>query len=98
MIFTGVDSQKGYWRGIKFDSQNPLNELIYTKISYRGSVNWSYIDEPANISLRNTQLTLTDCEIQFSVGYGVWAVGGTDADITVSGTYYSNNDAGDNNY
>src|SRR5690554_4127369 len=36
VILRGVKKEKGYWRGIMFDSNNPDNKLIYTQVEDAG--------------------------------------------------------------
>ena len=37
IIFTGKQAIKGYWSGLVFESNNPLNELLHVEVNYAGA-------------------------------------------------------------
>lgn len=98
ILFTGVDQSPGFWRGLAIDSSHPNNKLDNVIVEYGGYEAWAYINEAANVSIRDgSQLTITNSIIRNSGAYGGWADDGTGA-VSYSGNSYSNNPSGDNNY
>ena len=73
IIMTGVQQQKGFWRGIGFASNNVVNEMTHVEIAYGGGSSWTFISEAANIGLQqDARLKLTNSLIRDSAGYGLW--------------------------
>lgn len=67
IIFRGVKNKKGYWRGIKFGSNNPINELNYVQIKNAGGG-----DEKSGILVNSSAaLKIENSTISNSSEYGL---------------------------
>lgn len=88
---------QGDWKGIVFDSNPLAHELTEFTIEYAGGGEMSGVNGPGNLRMdANSNLTLTNCTIRQSAGFGIWR----DADNSVvneTGTNYSNNANGPQN-
>jgi plastocyanin len=74
ITMTGSQQTAGFWKGILFDSDNPLNVLDYVVVEYAGGENWSVTGEAANVSLdNNAQATISNSTIRHSAAYGLQA-------------------------
>ncbi len=88
ITFLGEVATKGYWEGINFISNNPLNELTHTEVAHGGSDGW------ANVWVQSSgQLTLTESYIHHSSGWGVYVE--NNATTTINNNTFSENDSGD---
>ena len=95
IVMTGVQEQKGFWRGIGLESNNVINEMTYVDISYGGGSGWTFINEAANIGLDNgSRLLLTNSTISNSANYGLWM--DREAELTTGSgnNTFTGNDAG----
>ena len=73
IVMTGVQQQKGFWRGIGIASNNVANEMTYVDIAYGGGSEWTFISEAANIGLQqDARLKLANSLIRNSAAYGLW--------------------------
>ena len=83
--FTGEQKTRGYWRGLYFDEVDDTeNRLDHCVVEYAGSEEFSRASDPVNVAVtRGARLSMTNCTVRESGGYGV----GTDANthVTVSG-------------
>jgi len=74
-IFEGVRAVPGYWRGILFRAEDRTSELENVRVAYGGRESWGGVQDPANISVLNSRLTLTNSTIHNSAGWGVFLQG-----------------------
>ena len=79
--FLGNQEIAGYWEGIRFQTNNPENELTYTKISHGGANNYSNV-----IVTYNGSVKITNSDFAMSETYGL--------DVNSSGVIseFSNNE------
>jgi hypothetical protein len=79
IIFTGVEKQTGFWKGLAFASNSSLNNLQYTIVEYGGSS--EFPESPkANISVpgdafSGSVLRISNSIIRNSGAYGIYAGG-----------------------
>ncbi|GHA70035.1 PKD domain-containing protein [Pontibacter akesuensis] len=94
IIFTGKTKTPGFWKGILFDTNNPLNELDYVEVTYAGSSTMRDMPEnvTANVGITGTDITAAVVSIKNSSftnanGYGLYVLGqfGVFANNTFSG-------------
>jgi hypothetical protein len=76
ITFTGETQTAGTWRGINFEnSDHAENILEHCIIEYGGSYDYAYADY-CNICLTSSgfgsSLTMANCTIRNSAGYGLW--------------------------
>ncbi|MHC4664186.1 MAG: hypothetical protein ACYS8W_21185 [Planctomycetota bacterium] len=76
ITFTGETAVAGTWRGINFEnSDHPENILEHCIVEYAGGYDYAYATY-CNICLTSSgygsSLTLSNCTIQHSAGWGVW--------------------------
>jgi len=98
ICFTGKEAVKGYWKGILFNSNNPLNELENTSVSYGGGN--SFQDEPgikANVILAGTNFSGSAIGVSGSTftqsdGYGLYLRGLAQFN-SFSNNYFSENNS-----
>jgi hypothetical protein len=98
IYFTGKEAVKGYWKGILFNSNNPLNELENTSVSYGGGN--SFHDEPgirANVILAGTDFSGSAIRVSGSTftqsdGYGLYLKGLAQFNL-FSKNYFSENNS-----
>jgi hypothetical protein len=90
----------GFWEGLIFLTSDTRNELNNVDILYGGVEKNTFIGEAANVGVgRRSRLTIENCLLDFSGGYGGWANDGTNANVTFSNnTYGGSNDEGSNNW
>lgn len=75
IIFRGVKKEKGYWRGIMFDSNSPDNRLEYTKVEYAGGKRFNSNGQMGAVHLyADGKLTIKNSEITNSSTFGLNAV------------------------
>lgn len=72
IVMTGVEEVPGFWRGILFRADDKSSELSNVTISDGGREAWGGADEPANITMEDTRLSVTNSTIRRSGGWGVW--------------------------
>ncbi|MGV3588700.1 MAG: PKD domain-containing protein [Adhaeribacter sp.] len=71
--FNGKAAQKGFWKGIMFASNSPLNEMSHVNVMNGGKTNLSGVNEKANISVRyDGALNIVNSKIGNSGGYGLY--------------------------
>lgn len=74
VIMRGVKSQKGYWRGIFFDSNSPLNKLSHVRVEDAGGKSFnSNNDLGGVIAFANSSLVLENSFISNSKSNGFQA-------------------------
>ncbi|MDO1445989.1 PKD domain-containing protein [Rhodocytophaga aerolata] len=100
VVFTGKQQTvNGYWKGIKIDSRNPLNEMDYVEVSYGGSYNLSGMGSSikTNIAMNtytNAQLKITNSTISNSSGWGIYVDGAVINENVETVNTFINNPAG----
>lgn len=87
-VFRGVNP--GYWQGLLFRADDRMSELDGVRVIGGGREAWPLIDDPANISVQNSRLTLTNSEIIDSAGWGVVLDGGRTVFNGEGNTYEGN--------
>ncbi|MFB6096080.1 MAG: right-handed parallel beta-helix repeat-containing protein [Haloferacaceae archaeon] len=94
IVFTGGQHTRGYWRGLYFDEVNDArNELAHCVVEYGGSEAFSRASDPANVAVtRGARLSVEDCTVRGSGGYGLGRGAGTR--VSTSGNAFSNNARG----
>lgn len=99
IIFTGKEALKGYWKGILFSSNNPLNELENASVSYGGGN--SFQDEPgirANVILSGSDFPGSAVKISASTfthssEYGLYLKGLSQLNAFHNNSFSDNNAA-----
>lgn len=73
IVFTGKDAVKGYWSGIVFTNNNPLNELLHVEVNYAGGHPIYPMPQGTAIGVTGTGfLKLSHTAIQHSSSNGLW--------------------------
>ena len=96
IIFTGIESEKGYWKGIFVDSNSDQNELSHVLVSFGGSSSYSEAPEiKANIILNGSDISastikVSNSSIMESDGYGLYLKGMSNLN-GFAGNNFSNN-------
>ncbi|EOZ98750.1 PKD domain containing protein [Indibacter alkaliphilus LW1] len=73
VVFTGKQATKGYWSGIAFTNNNPLNELLHVEINYAGSHPIHPMPQATAIGVSELSfLKLSHTAIQHSSSNGLW--------------------------
>lgn len=89
VTFMGEQNVTGYWKGLRFLSNNANNVLTNTVIANGGEEGFDGANRKANVEIgTNALLTLTSCEINLSGGNGIRVqLGGnlTQSDLTFTG-------------
>ena len=84
VTLTGVDKDKGSWKGLLFDSNNTNNKLQFVDISYAGGAAFnSNNDEGSIIVWADTKLSMESVNIKNSAAYGLNAIY-TESEITMN--------------
>lgn len=92
VVFRGVKKEKGYWRGIMFNSNSPENKLDYAIVEHAGGKAFnSNGDRGAVHVYANGKLSLTNSEIKESQTYGLNAVY-KEISLVLENTKFKNND------
>lgn len=76
IIFTGAESTKGFWKGLIFEgSDNNINEISFSRISFAGSESISSETGAANLTISSgfapTRLKLKNTLISHGQGRGI---------------------------
>ncbi len=94
ITFVGEQDVTGYWKGLRFLSNNASNVLTHTVISNGGEEGFDGANRKANVEVGTSGiLTLTDSEISNSGGNGIRVQSG--GGLTQSNLIFSGN-VGDN--
>ena len=64
IIFRGVEAEKGFWRGLWFDSNSSNNQLEYVSVQDAGKGWIKCCDEPATVSVKDGQLRLKNVSLK----------------------------------
>lgn len=92
VIFRGVKKEKGFWRGIFFDSNSPLNKLSFVRIEDAGGKQFnSNGDLGAVIAYAGSSLVLENSIISNSKTNGFQANYG-DITLTMNNNVFTNNE------
>ena len=94
VIFRGADPTPGFWRGILFHADDLASNLSNLIIRHGGREAWPLVDDPANITVQNSRLTLTNSEITDSAGWGVF-LDGNEVVFNAENNTYEGNTLGD---
>ena len=96
IAFTGKLRSKGYWKGILFASNNPLNELDNVSVEFAGSNPLPDMGMvKANLALAGSALSgaalsISNSTIHASAGYGMYSKGRSQL-TSFSANYFSDN-------
>lgn len=102
ILFTGVEKEKGWWKGVYIHgAKNPNNHLNYVEMEYGGGDGfWSTHSEYANLiiggrtSTSDSRVQVTNSSFSNSGGYGL-KISGDDSDMPDSGNNtYTENESG----
>lgn len=81
ILLTGAQRERGFWSGVRFDSAESANRMDYVTVEYAGSTTAEGDPDAAAVKLssdsRPVQLSLSNCTLRESEGWGLWAEGGT---------------------
>jgi hypothetical protein len=97
ILFTGKQKTAGFWKGILFESNSPLNEFEYAGVEFGGSSSFAQVgaDIRANVVLLGTTISTAALKTSYSYfnlsgGYGMYVQGM--AELThFSENYFSRN-------
>ena len=93
VILRGVQNEKGYWRGIMFDSNNTQNKLIYTNIEDAGGRSFNSNGDLGAVHVyASSRLIMEHSTISNSGSYGLNATY-TNANITMNNNTFTGNNA-----
>lgn len=93
IVFKGAKKEKGYWRGIMFDSNSPNNKLMYTRIEDAGGKAFSSnADRGAIHVYASGKLIMENTIVSNSESYGLNATY-TKANLTLKNNTFTNNGA-----
>jgi hypothetical protein len=90
VVFTCEKPLTGCWNGLLwYSALNPISKLDYVTVSYGGGKAYSASFSPANITVHNSALSVTNSTISNSGSYGMfWDSGAT---VTQSGNTFTGN-------
>lgn len=97
IVFTGDDSEPGFWKGLIFESPSPLNELRFVTVEHGGdplpdvlSFPFRSIDQ-ANITVAGS-VEIRDTTVTQSAGWGilVYRSGNINRDVLRTNTFANN--------
>jgi hypothetical protein len=90
VVFTCEKQLAGCWNGLLwYSALNPISKLDYVTVSYGGGKAYSASFSPANITVHNSTLSVTNSTIANSGSYGMfWDSGAT---VTQSGNTFTGN-------
>lgn len=93
IVFQGVQSQAGYWRGIGFRSNDLLNELTHVEVAHGGSNSHFSISVTANASVEaGGRLKVTHSTFRDGSHYGLATESSADLPSFSSNTFMNNAD------
>ncbi|MFA5573845.1 MAG: hypothetical protein WC994_02195 [Brumimicrobium sp.] len=95
IILTGVQKNKGFWRGIQISSDNPANQMSYVTIEYAGQEGrggWAL--QGSLIGAAGAVLNMDHCTVQHGYLIGMnWLDGSLKAgELTLSNSTFTKND------
>ncbi len=93
IYFRGAEAGAGIWRGLRFESNSPNNELAFIAISGGGSHGFDGANRKANIELKaDARLAISNSTVSLSAGLGIRDLGGTltQTDVVFSGNVLGN--------
>ncbi len=94
IVFRGEQDIKGYWRGLRFESNNTMNELTYVSIANGGEQGFDGANLKTNIMVEDAgRLVMTNSISKNAQGYGLYT---RDLESTLSG--FANNTLTGNDY
>lgn len=93
IVFRGVIPEKGFWRGLLFNSNSTLNELKYVRIEDAGGIPFnSNNDRGAVIIYEGGALKMDNCRVTNSASYGFNA-NYREHNLVVTNNTFTNNQA-----
>lgn len=93
IVFRGTQNNKGWWRGIMFDSNSTLNELTHVFVEDAGGLAFNSNGDRGAVHLyANSRLKITNSTISNSDTYGLNAVY-TGSVLAVQNSKFINNNA-----
>ncbi|HNP19872.1 MAG TPA: hypothetical protein PKL31_15645 [Fulvivirga sp.] len=73
IIFTGVQKEVGYWKGLSIESNDAKNELTYSVIEYGGSSGFDGANLKANLMVEGSgKIKITNSTFRNGAGYGLY--------------------------
>ncbi len=73
IIFTGVQQEVGYWKGLEIESNDAKNELTFSVIEYAGSSGFDGANLKANLMVQNAgKVKITNSIFRNGAGYGLY--------------------------
>ena len=94
IVFRGEQDIKGYWRGLRFESNNTMNELTYVSIANGGEKGFDGANLKTNIMVEDAgRLVMTNSISKNAQGYGLYT---RDLESNLSG--FANNTLTGNDY
>ncbi len=94
IVFRGEQDIKGYWRGLRFESNNTMNELTYVSIANGGEKGFDGANLKTNIMVEDAgRLVMTNSISKNARGYGLYT---RDLESNLSG--FANNTLTGNDY
>ncbi|TVR05344.1 MAG: collagen-like protein [Deltaproteobacteria bacterium] len=77
IVFRGTEEERGWWRGIYFETERPTNRLVHVTIEHAGSDAWATNSEPAGLTVarpgRSATLRLQNSTLRENSGWGMFA-------------------------
>lgn len=93
IVFRGVKKEAGYWRGIMFDSNSPMNNLTHVRIEDGGGQAFnSNGDRGGVIVYSGAQLKMNNSKVTNSQTYGFNAVYTNTNSVTLNNNTFTEND------
>ncbi len=96
--FLGAQPVRGYWRGLVFASNSPLNELAHVEVAHGGGGGGA---NPANVTVGGfDRLRLTNSLLRDSNGWGLFVAPAgiiTPVPVSSAGNSFSGNVLGGSN-
>lgn len=82
IVFSGIEKQRGYWRGLRFtDTSDPKNFLDFVTVEYGGGPGGSGSIPDADLMIthattaQRSKVEMTNSVLSESAGYGLWIRG-----------------------
>jgi len=93
IIFRGVENDPGFWRGVKYNSSNTLNELNYVHVHDAGGLAMGGNGEKAGVVLYGgSKLKMDNCLVTNSEAHGLDASYQTSNLTSFKNNVFKNND------
>lgn len=94
IILRGTEDERGWWRGVRFETNRPTNRLAFVTIDGAGSAALHNTTEPAGLTVgrssRTAGVRITDSTFTNNAGYGLFAHGGSSFNAFERNTFTDN--------